>query len=143
MTRFAYFVAAGVVACTAVLEAGERSRVQLQGVYYPDGYYSQKYLQPFLVPPGVKVQRPVLVPYQHYGRHRLGEAFPPLASGHVDSDRFPYRYQADFVAVPVRRPVLPDPCDVEERLRRQDTYPPPFVPPLPIPHNLDVQSLQR
>lgn len=144
--RLNRFLTAAVTLSLAVVwfqdaAAHERSPVILRGTYYPGRYYSQSYLQGLPVPEGAHSAHPVLVPYDEYGRHRLGTPFPPLTNGKVLSDRFPYRYEPDFVPVPFRRPVLPDPCDLEERLRHQVTYPAPFVPPLPIPHSLDLKRL--
>lgn len=130
------------IAQAGPLSADGRSRVLNEGGYYPGSYYSGQYLYGTHIPPGTKAVRPALVPYDQYGRHRLGESFPPLASGSVLSDRFPYRYRPDFVPVPFRRPILPDPCDFEERLRHYKTFPSPFVPPLPPPHALDVQRFR-
>lgn len=81
----------------------------------PDGHYqSLQYLhQHYDLKPGERVLYFRLVPYQHYGRHRLGVAEPGLTAGFVEADVYPYRYDLGFVPVRRKLPPLPDPCAVQ------------------------------
>ena len=66
------------------------------GVYHEGPFYSRQYLQNYPLQPG---QTPVyfrLIPFEHYGQIRLGNAVPGLTNGSIQSDRFPYRYKYGF-----------------------------------------------
>ena len=86
------------------------------GVYHEGPFYSRQYLQNYPLRPG---QTPVyfrLVPFEHYGRYRLGNPIPGLTNGSVQSDRFPYRYKYGF------QPNFPPPVVIDEckLIRQQD-----------------------